>query len=88
MTSSDGIERKECPYRGCDWSTDYDPATNTSEIAAEVDAEIHWETEHGGEVAEDADFGDAQCPECWAMNGMNGSTTCGECGYIPEEVRA
>lgn len=90
MTDSESVLRKKaCPYRGCDWEgRSYDPDNNADEIAAECDAEIHWETEHGGEVPEDAEFGEKQCPECWAMNGMNGSVSCSECGHIPEKVRA
>lgn len=80
---------KHCPFRGCDWAgNEYDADTTASEIAAQVDAEIHWETEHGGEIPEDAEFGDEQCPECYATNGLNGTVSCSECGFIPGEARA
>ncbi|WP_256289916.1 hypothetical protein [Halobellus inordinatus] len=84
-----GQEQKECPYRGCDWTgREYNPGSTHETIAAEVDATIHWESEHGGEIPEDAEFGDQQCPECYAVHGMNGTVSCSECGHIPEEVRA
>lgn len=86
-TEDRSLAAKACPYRGCDWSKTFDPSSNASRIAAEVDAEIHFDTEHGGKVPEDAEFGDKQCPECWAMDGMNGSVSCSDCGHIPEEVR-
>ncbi|RLM88161.1 hypothetical protein D3D02_13195 [Halobellus sp. Atlit-38R] len=84
-----GQGQKECPYRGCGWTgREYDPESTHETIAAEVDATIHWESEHGGEIPEDAEFGDQQCPECYAVHGMNGTVSCSECGHIPEEVRA
>jgi hypothetical protein len=84
-----GQERKECPYRGCEWTgREYDPEDTYETIAAEVDATVHWESEHGGEIPDDAEFGDQQCPECYAVHGMNGSVSCSECGFIPQEVRA
>jgi hypothetical protein len=89
IATDGGQERKECPYRGCEWTgRPYDPEDTVETIAAEEDATIHWENEHGGEIPDDAEFGEQQCPECYAVHGMNGSVSCSECGFIPREVRA
>jgi hypothetical protein len=81
--------RYRCPFSGCDWtSRPYDPRDHGMVLAREMDAEMHWREEHGGKVPEGADFGRFQCPECHALDGLDGSVSCGECGYIPPEARA
>jgi len=85
----DGMVRKECPHLGCAWwSRKYDPESTADTIAVETDAEIHWQNEHGGIIPDSADFGEHQCPECYAIHGFNGTVSCSECGHIPKEVRA
>ena len=93
----DGIEtdggsdadRIQCPYNGCDWeSREYDPNDYLETVTREEDAVVHWEDEHDGEIPDSAEFGDEQCPECYAAHGLNGTVSCSECGHIPEEVRA
>lgn len=84
-TNTDGTYRIVCPE--CKWeSREFEKATE--EIAAKVDAERHYVDEHGGYIPETAPFGAEQCPECFDINGFNGTVSCSECGFIPEEVRA
>lgn len=82
---TNGPYQIDCPR--CSWQSrefyDY-----TGELAAKVDAELHYESVHGGQIPDEADFGEHQCPKCDALNGMSGTVSCSECGYIPEEVRA
>ncbi len=77
----------KCPY--CDWEMEYDPESNSSTLAAEVDAEMHFEEEHPGEeLPGDYKYGDHQCPECYRMDGMEGTVSCKHCGFIPGWARA
>ena len=78
-------DRIDCPE--CDWQS-REFGDVCGKIAAKVDAEVHWRDEHGGEIPDYAAFGESQCPDCGAIDGMNGSVSCSECGHIPEEVRA
>lgn len=76
----------ECPL--CDWTRGFEMKL-TSELAAQVDAEIHFEQNHPDTKApSDAGFGNHQCPKCLEMTGMEGNVSCGNCGFIPEEHRA
>jgi len=77
----------DCPY--CDWSMEHDPADSAATLAAEVDAEIHFENEHPEtKLPPGYKFGDYQCPQCYRMDGLEGSVSCSHCGHIPEEARA
>jgi len=86
--SDDLLDRIECPATGCDWSTEFDGGVSPNWIVAEVNAEVHWERHHGGQVPDEAPFGDHQCPQCDALDGLSGTVSCSECGFVPEEVRA
>jgi hypothetical protein len=80
-----GVYRIDCPE--CDWqSREFDEIEG--EIAAKVDAELHYVEDHGGLIPEDAPFGHNQCPECLDVDGFNGTVSCSECGFVPEKVRA
>jgi len=87
-TEQDGRASKQCPFNGCEWEQEFDAESWASEVAAEVDAEIHWEREHGGQAPEDAEFGENQCPKCDSFRGFDGTVSCRNCGHIPEEARA
>lgn len=81
----DGVHRKNCP--DCDWqSREFEELGG--EIAAKVDAELHYVEKHDGRIPEDAPFGHNQCPECLHVDGFNGTVSCSECGFVPPEVRA
>jgi len=75
----------DCP--DCDWQTQPFDSIE-AEIAAKVDAEMHYVETHGGVIPDDAEFGHNQCPECLDTDGFNGTVSCSECGYVPPEVRA
>jgi len=77
-----------CPV--CDWTRELPSDSTTYErLSAEVDAEVHWENEHGdAEVPGEAPFGQHRCPECKDFHGLLGSASCGNCGFIPDSVRA
>lgn len=84
MPSNAPVYEIDCP--DCSWtSPEFDDYAG--ELAAKVDAAMHYVDEHGGEIPDDADFGEHQCPSCHAILGMNGTVSCSECGYIPEEHR-
>jgi len=77
-----------CPI--CNWTREL-PIDSTSfeRLSAEVDAEVHWEAEHGDtEVADEAEFGQHRCPECKDFHGLLGTASCRNCGYVPKSVRA
>lgn len=75
----------DCP--DCDWqSTTFDEIAG--ELAAKVDAEIHYTDTHGDRIPDAADFGDHQCPECLDTDGFNGTVSCSACGFVPPEARA
>lgn len=76
----------ECYKAGCNWSRTY--SEYAEELAAKVDAELHWVREHDGLIPDDARYGNEQCPECEDINGLNGTVSCSTCGHIPEKVRA
>jgi hypothetical protein len=77
--------RIDCP--GCDWqSREFEELP--AELAAKVDAGLHYVDEHGGRIPDSAPFGDDQCPECFDILGLDGTVSCSECGFIPEKVRA
>lgn len=82
MPPSEDFDRETLPCPRCDYSEDYDPDSNTSTIATKVDLGIHWKSEHGGTIPDEADFGDQQCPQCHDLLGFNGTTSCSECGFI------
>lgn len=74
-----------CP--DCDWqSREFNEIEG--EIAATVDAGVHYVNTHGGQIPDGADFGKYQCSECDALAGLDGTVSCSECGYIPPEARA
>ena len=74
-----------CP--NCDWHSRL--FENVSgEIAAKVDAEMHFVDEHDSAIPDEAPFGDEQCPECLDIDGLNGTVSCKNCGFVPAEVRA
>lgn len=75
----------DCP--ACDWqSREFQELTE--ELAAKVDAELHYTNNHDSKIPEDAPFGHNQCPKCCDLDGFNGTVSCSECGYVPPEVRA
>jgi len=89
--SDDRAELTEETYRiycpGCDWqSSEFEQIEG--EIAAKVDAELHYVEEHGERIPDDANFGQNQCPECLDLDGFNGTVSCSECGHVPKKVRA
>jgi len=59
----------------------------TEELARKVDAALHWVEHHDGPIPEDAPFGRHQCPQCLDILGLDGTASCSECGFIPEEYR-
>ena len=82
---SEGVHQIDCP--DCDWqSREFDHIAD--QIAAKVDAELHYVEEHGERIPDDANFGHNQCPECLNMDGFNGTVSCSACGFVPEKVRA
>jgi hypothetical protein len=76
--------RIDCP--DCGWDS-REFSNHTEEIAAKVDAELHYLEVHGGRIPVEAPFGNKQCPECFAVNGMSGTVSCSECGHVPPEHR-
>lgn len=40
------METFHCPYPGCEWETEYDPAIGLSEAIADADARDHRQDEH------------------------------------------
>jgi len=74
----------DCP--DCDWES-REFSKHTEEIAAKVDAELHYVDVHGGRIPDEAKFGYKQCPECFEVNGLNGTVSCSECGFVPTEHR-
>lgn len=74
-----------CVEPDCDETWEFECVRE--EIARKVDAAIHWQENHEGAIPEDAPFGNEQCPKCLDILGMDGSASCSECGYIPEENR-
>jgi hypothetical protein len=91
MTSSDDERprgetyRIDCPE--CDWQSDVFEEI-TDEIAAKVDAEIHYVENHDSRIPEDVPFGNNQCPRCLDTDGFNGTVSCSGCGFVPDKVRA
>lgn len=81
-----GVWQTSCPEQDCSWRT-REFKNATEEVAAKVDAAKHYVDEHGGQIPEDADFGEHQCPECFAILGLDGTVSCSECGHIPEKAR-
>ena len=77
--------RINCPE--CGWNSREFGAIE-GEIAAKVDAEIHYVEEHDERIPDDAPFGDNQCPQCLDTDGFNGTVTCSGCGFVPSGVRA
>lgn len=82
------VHRLDCPEAGCDWSTTFDTREAFDREAKKIDAGLHWLDEHGGQIPDEANFGNHQCPECDALLGLDGTVSCSECGHIPEGVRA
>jgi len=77
----------ECPF--CEFAVEYTPGDVPAKLAAEVDAEMHVEAEHPDEEIPSAyDYGNHQCPECFHVTGLEGTASCSNCQYIPEENRA
>jgi len=74
----------DCPE--CSWQSRSIKEIN-GEIAAKVDAELHYIEMHKSRIPDDAPFGNNQCPVCLDTNGLSGTVSCSECGFIPEEVR-
>ncbi len=77
--------RISCPE--CGWNS-REFAEIEGEIAAKVDAEMHYVEEHDERIPGDAPFGDKQCPECLDTDGFNGTVSCSGCGFVPSGVRA
>ncbi len=77
--------RISCPE--CGWHS-REFAEVEGEIAAKVDAEMHYVVEHDERIPDNAPFGHNQCPECLDTDGLNGTVTCSECGFVPSGVRA
>jgi len=75
----------DCP--DCGWQSRAFEAID-GEIAATVDAEIHYTDTHDERIPDSADFGHHQCPECLDTDGFNGTVSCSACGYVPPEARA
>ena len=81
----DGVHHIDCP--DCDWqSREFEQVEG--EIAAQVDAGIHYIDTHQSRIPDGAPFGHYQCPDCFALHGFNGTVSCSECGFIPQKVRA
>lgn len=77
----------KCPEPGCTWkSREFEKYTG--ELASKVDAGLHYVETHGGRIPEEEEFGNEQCPNCFDVNGLNGTVSCSECGFVPEKVRA
>ena len=82
------MDTLQCPY--CDWeSREFNPEHDADRLCREVDAEVHFESEHPNvELPSGYGYGEYQCPECYMMDGMEGCVSCKYCGFIPQEVRA
>lgn len=74
----------KCPACNATW--EYSNAAE--EIARKIDAAQHYVDKHGGLIPDVAHFGKHQCPNCEHILGLNGTVSCSECGYVPEESRA
>lgn len=83
--STEGVYRIHCPE--CDWnSREFDDGRG--ELAAKVDAEMHYVENHDERIPADVPFGHNQCTECLDLDGFNGTVSCSACGFVPESVRA
>jgi hypothetical protein len=82
--SANEIFQIDCPE--CDWqSREFEVVGE--EIAARVDAELHYTDAHDPRIPDDAPFGYNQCPQCLDLDGFNGTVSCSACGFVPPEVR-
>lgn len=82
------LDRIDCPRDGCDWHTEFDGGVAPNRMMAEVNAGVHWMQDHGGQIPDDAPFGEYQCPQCDSLRGLLETASCKDCGFVPEEVRA
>ena len=75
----------DCPE--CDWQS-HSFEEISGEIAAKVDAEMHYIETHDPRIPDDAPFGYNQCPKCLDTDGFSDTVSCSKCGFVPGKVRA